>query len=85
MLTVAYINEDSYLVCRPIKITYDICDIMIHILSYNIYFNTNNYMRIVQGVGIKVHIYIANDNHNVNRHSNIAVESGIQEMYINIV
>ena len=42
-------------------------------------------MRIVQGVGIKVHIYIANDNHNVNRHLNIAVESGIQEMYINIV
>ena len=85
MLNVAHINEDSYLVCMPIKTTNDICDIMIQILSYKKYFNTNNYMRIVQGVGIKVHIYIAYDNHNVNRHLNIAVESGIQEMYINIV
>ena len=42
-------------------------------------------MRIVQGVGIKVHIYIVYDNPNVNRHLTIAVESGIQEMYINIV
>ena len=77
MLTVAYINEDTYLVCRPITITYDICDIMIHILSYNKYFNTNNYMRIVQGVGIKVHIYIVYSNHDLNKHLTIAVESGI--------
>ena len=85
MLTVAFINEDSYLVCWPIKITYDICDIMIHILSYKKYFNTNNYMRIVQGVGIKVHIYIVYDNHDLNRYLTIAVDSGIQGMYINIV
>ena len=84
-LTVVYINEDSYLARRPLKIPYYIYDMIINILSYDIYFNTNNYMRIVQGVGIKVHIYIAYDNHNVNRHLNIAVESGIQEMYINIV
>ena len=42
-------------------------------------------MRIVQGVGIKVHIYIVYDNHDLNRHLTIAVESGIQGMYINIV
>ena len=42
-------------------------------------------MRIVQGVGIKVHIYNVYDKHDLNRHLTIAVESGIQGMYINIV